>query len=231
MRRIAGLFVLCVGLLPFVARAQTSFPFQLSVQEGSQSANITNGSTVNVTSTGIGVQSVLTLTVVYTGSTTATIPANPQILGSSAFSVTPLMGVPLALSANSTFTVAVQFTPTSAGQVTAQLNLGYVQAAATSTQSPVSGTIAINLVGSAPNISVNYALQANVNVLPLPPGGTLQFLPTTVGTTALASVIIFECRAARPALSIPVSITGSAFQLIDLPLLPATFAGRHYSSI
>jgi hypothetical protein len=220
--RLAVLSSICLSAFVEQAHAQT-FPFQLTLQQGTITNIVPNGSTLDLVATGVGVASTFTLTALYTGSTTAVIPTAPQVLGSTAFTVSPIKGLPLTLKTGASVILTVTYTPTTNAAEGAQLNLAFTETAATATGASTSGTITLNIDGSVPQFLVSYALQANENIITIASGGTIQFLPTAFGTTASATVIIINQGSGAGSVN-TLAVTGSAFQPIGTPLLPATLA-------
>jgi hypothetical protein len=221
--RLAVLSGICFVALVQQASGQTAFPFQLSIQQGTSTSTIPNASTVNLVATGVGVATTFSFTATYVGTTSATISAAPQVLGSTDFTVSGISGLPLTLQPGASVTVQVTYKPSSNAGEVAQIGIAYTQAAASATGTATAGTIILTVDGSVPQFSVSYALQANSNIITLATGGTIQFLPTPVGSTANATVIVLN-RGSGGGNVNTVAVTGTAFQPINLPLLPAGLA-------
>ena len=217
---LSGIF--CAALVQ-QTRGQAAFPFQLSVQQGTSTSTIPNASTVNLIATGVGVATTFSFTATYTGTTSAVISAAPQVLGSTDFTVSAISGLPLTLQPGASVTLQVTYKPSSSTAEVAQIGIAYTQAAASATGTATAGTITLTIDGSVPQFSVSYALQANSNIITLATGGTIQFLPTAVGSTASATVIVLN-RGSGGGNVNTIAVTGSAFQPIGLPLLPAGLA-------
>ncbi len=199
--------------LPVVAQQQ--IPFSLVIQ----SVQIANGQTLTVTSSGIGQTTTLTLTGTYTGTTTVTLSL-PQLLGGPEFSLGPL-ATPLTLRPNQRFTLDITFAPTTTAASLSQVVIPFVQASATAGQPGTAGNIIVNLNGVVPNFTVNYILPPNNNVTPITDGGTVVFPPTLVKTTTTATILLANQGSGAGVIN-SVSISGAAFQLQGLGLLPAT---------
>src|SRR5579863_2239826 len=92
-----------------------SFPFQLVVQRGSTAQNISNGTTVSVSSNGVGQSIQLTLLVTNNGNAPATF-STPQLLGDATdFSVNLSAPTPVVQPGNTTeFTINFTASTTSA---------------------------------------------------------------------------------------------------------------------
>jgi large repetitive protein len=218
------LAALALGLIPALALAQSA-DFQLRIAEGSNVFVVPNGSTLTLASSAVGQPSTATLTAIYVGTTGAQINSQPTLLGSTTFTVSSLPALPLTLLPGDSFTLTVQFTATSAAATSAQLNVPFLEAQATSTGVPgaVSGLIQLNLQGTSPSLGVSYALTSNGNVLPVTNGGSLVFPATLVNTTASATVVIANQGSATGTVN-SISVAGSAFQPQGLPLPPFSIA-------
>jgi hypothetical protein len=221
--RLAVLSIICAAAFMGLAQAQT-IPFTLTVQQGTNApATIGNNSTVDLTATGVGAPQTFTFKATYVGTTTAVISSAPQILGPADFTIAPIPGLPLTLQPGGSVTMMVTYTPTVATGESAQINLGFTQSAATSTGTATIGTITLNVVGEVPQFTVSYALANNGNIITIPTGGTIQYLPTAVGTTATAAVLVVN-RGSGPGTISSIAVTGAAFAPFALPLLPSTLA-------
>lgn len=203
------------------AHGQPGFPFQLRVQQGPNVLTVANSATLVLGADAVGQPVSVKITVLYQGATSAVFSARPQLLGSADFSFTPIEGLPLTLAPNDSFNFEITFRPASSRLALAQLGLGYVETPATRDAPAVAGFIFLNLTGAAPEFSLSYALFADGNVFPLTSGSALRFQPTPINTTATATIIISN-RGSGPGTVNSASLAGAAFQLLGLPLLPAT---------
>jgi len=75
----------------------------------------------------------------------------------------------------------------------------------------------------APNFVISYIIQPNGNQTAVSNGGTLTFPATTLGNTASASFIIYNSGAGAGVVN-NVTISGGAYTVSGLPLLPASLA-------
>jgi hypothetical protein len=197
--------------LGIAASASAQVPFQLEIQSGSTTQAVSNGASVNVVASGVGQSTTLTLTVTYTGAGTATLN-NPQILGSSAFSLAS--GSSATVPSGQSTAYVIQFTPSSGAQVQGSLSVSYTAGSA-------SGTVSLNLIGTSPNFVLGYAIQPQGNAVSLSNGGTLTFPATVVGSSTTALLTIANTGSAAGVLN-SLSLTGAAFQTKSLQLLPVT---------
>lgn len=119
----------------------------------------------------------------------------------------------------------MQFKPISSATALAQLIVPFSEFQATTAGGTVqvAGSIQLSLTGTAPSLSVSYALQSNGNVLPLANGSSLVFPGTLVGASTPVSVIIANQGSGTGTVN-SISITGSAFQPQSLPLPPFSVA-------
>lgn len=212
-RGLAGMLVAVAA----TAAAQT-IPFQILVTEGQNAITVANGATLTFQST-IGQSQSAQITVTYLGTGQAAFANEPTLYGSSQFKVSVTNTLPTVLTPDSNLSMSVQFTPTSAAATNAQINLPYTETLSTGTMNE--GTITISLQGTASSFVLSYAFATNQNIVPLQPGGTIPFAPTLSGTTAQATLNLTNA-GSGPGSVTGISITGSAFQLEGIPLLPAT---------
>lgn len=219
------LAALALGLFPASALAQSN-SFQLRITQGNNVFLVPNGATLTMQPSAVGQVSSATVTAVYVGTTGAVISKQPIILGSTTFTVSSLPSLPLSMTPGSSFDLTVQFQPTSAAAALAQLVVPFVETQSSASGGPpvgVAGTIQLNLTGTAPNLSVSYALQSNGNILPLANGSSLVFPGTLVGSNTAATVIIANQGSGAGQVN-SIIVTGSAFQPLSLPLPPFSVA-------
>lgn len=189
------------------------FPFVMRVQQGASLVTVGNQGSVALPSAGIGRPSNATLTITYQGAATATI-SNAPTLNNPDFTASLLSALPVVLAPGASFSVTLQFTPSSSSAESALFSLGYADG---STQ----GSIQLTLVGATASLTVSYTMPPNQNTVPLASGGTVQFPPTQLNNSVTATIAITNSGAA-PGPVTDISIPpGSAFQLVGKPLLPA----------
>jgi len=228
--RYLCLSLIAASLSPFIASAQ-SIPFQLRIQQGSNVIAVTNNGTLTIAADAIGKAVDLQFTAVYTGSTSATI-SSVGLVGAADFSVIGGPNQPVTLTPGGSLSLVIRYTATTGNQVSAQFVLSYAESLA-GTQSATTGPatqIILNLVGTAPDFAFAYILQSNNNTVPLPAGGNVTFPPTTVNTSATASLVIMNVGTAAGMLS-SITVAGDNFQLLGLPLLPGSLAAAKNVSV
>lgn len=221
--KLFPLIMFLIGLFP--ATAQTSAPIQIRVRQQDSVFIVPNGSTLNMAATAVGKPVSLSITITYQGNTSALFSAPPALIGSTAFTFSSIGELPLTLQQNSSFTFNAIYTPISSSAAGAQFSIGYTEAGLIPGSPSIAGNILLNLTGTTPDISLSYALSANANITPIATGGTLGFGDVPVNTTPTATFIIVN-RGSGPGPVTSVTLTGEAFQLISLPLLPTTLGGN-----
>jgi hypothetical protein len=213
-------------LLSSAARAQSSVPFELRIQQGNNVFIVPNGATLSMPADAVGKVASLTLTATYRGSTSVTINNPPLLFGSTDLSldISKLI-LPLTLKPTDSFTVGIRFKPSSSAVALGQLNISFLEVVLpTMPGAPttlVPGLITVSLTGTTPNLTVSYFLQSNGNVVPLAQGASIVFPPTLVGTSALATMIISNSGSGAGSIS-GIAVSGTPFQPLGLPLQPAT---------
>lgn len=212
-------------LLASSAYAQTTFPFQIRIQQGANVATVPNNSNLVLSADNVGQLLIMKVNVSYRGQTSVTFTQQPELFGSPDFRITtPLPELPLTLTPTQAIAFDVQFRPTSATRVSAQLEIPYTEAPPVGVPSgtpPTRGFISLSLTGTAPDITVNYFLQSDLNLLALAPGGKLVF-PSTLVNASSNAVVVISNRGSGPGPVNGVSVTGEAFQAQGLPLFPLT---------
>jgi len=210
----SAFFLLLSGVVPVAAQ---SFPFQITLTQGSTTSIVPNAGVVNVTSSGPGQTGSVGITLTYLGGASATFDTAPQIFGSTAFTVNASQTFPLTLKPNDKLSLNVSyvvFSPVGTAPASAQFNLSY-------RESNGSGTVSLFLFGTTPDVTVNYVLQANGNVGTLISGGVLTFPETIVNTTSDATISLVNRGSGTSAIS-AITLTGDGFQIIGSPLLPVS---------
>jgi hypothetical protein len=207
------------GLLVALAAAAAAqqIPFQLLVTQGQNAINVQNGSTLTFVAP-IGLSQTAQLQATYTGTGQITIAKPPTVFGSPEFKAT-VAGLPLTVAPGSSFTILLEFDPTTATAAASQLSLSFLETL--STTSSNTGAITLGLQGTAPAFTLSYILQIDQNVVPLQPGGTIPFAATLVGATAQAALNLTDTGSGAGTVT-GIAIAGSAFRLQGTPLLPAT---------
>jgi hypothetical protein len=103
--------------------------------------------------------------------------------------------------------------------------MGFSEATAAGGSTP--GSVVLNTIGTAPGFSLAYVLQADSNTVSIPEGGAVLFPTTASGGNSLANILAINNGTAPltiASVSLTPSGTGTDFQIIGLPLLPATVA-------
>lgn len=213
-------------LLASVASAQSVL---IRVQEQNNVVALPNGGSFATTALGIGLPRQLSLTITYRGATSLTFPGTPQIFGSQDFSFTNQPAADVVLRPNQSLTLELEYRPSSGQGALAQLDYQTLEAAPTPpdtpnqppqpTPAPTPGGVTLGLVGSAPEFSLNYGLAIDGNIVSAPPGGTVLFTETAANSVTLASMILVN-RGSGQGRVLSASISGPAFSLLSLPLLP-----------
>lgn len=222
-------FICAVSILLVLAApavfAQTAVPFTLIAQQGQSVTPVSDGQNLGITSSGIGQAVNFMLTGTYTGTTTAILSSQAQLVGSTDFTAGPITPVvPATLNPGKSFSLTITYLPTSAATDTAELTIPFTESAATSTGTPAQGSLVFGLTGTTSNLTVNYFSAPSNNVIPLSNGGTIPFPSTLVNTSVSVTILIANAGAATGVVD-SVSLAGSnAFELQGVGLLPTAIA-------
>ncbi len=224
MKKTRIYLLLLMSAAAAVAPAQT-FPFQLVAVQSGNALTLANGATITFNAV-VGQTQTAEVTATFSGSGTLTISSPPSVVGSASFKAAFSSQLPLMLNPGDSIKFSVQFTPANASQATGQLSFPFSQVVASPgsgiSGTTTAGTIALNLVGDAAAFVESYALQTNQNVVPLPPtGATIPFPPTLVNSSSQATLYLNNT-GSGPGTVTGITISGAAFHLMNVPLLPAT---------
>ncbi len=214
-----------IALLAAAFSSLASAQFSFIVTQAGRSNPVSNTGNITFTSR-IGQIQLAHVVATYTGKGRITIPGQPNVVGAQAFSSANFPNTPLTLQAGKTFEFDIQFLPTSAIQATGQYNLGYNEIlpdAGSGLDVSTFGIVQFNLSGSAPSLVIAYAILPDANTVTLPAGGAVTFPPTALDATGVAN-LIFTNNGSGQGLITGITISGQAFRLTNLPLLPYTVA-------
>jgi hypothetical protein len=104
--------------------------------------------------------------------------------------------------------------------VSALLGLGYTETFNTATgQTSVRGLIQLQFAGTAPEFAVSYIFADTQNSVVISPGGVVPFPATAVNANNSAIIAISNRGSGSGQIS-SITVTGEAFQLVGVPLLP-----------
>lgn len=210
-----------IGLLAVSAASAQNF--RIAISQGGNTSLIQSGSQL-IFNTPINSITSASVTATYLGTGQIVIENQPVLLGSTAFTAGLQATLPLTLTQGRSVTFELRFRPTGAAAANAQFSLGYTEIAASTggsgTPATTQGAITLSLQGTAPSYSLSYILQADQNVVPLPPNGTLDFGPSLSSAVAQAAFNVSNIGSGTGAVT-GISISGPAFRLSRLPLFPS----------
>jgi len=170
-----------------------------------------------------------TITAEYIGSSQATIAAGPQgtipwLVGSTEFtlSVPTTVTFPLVLNPGQKLSFTIAFTPsssnTSAAGATITIPYTEPNTASGATSATVSSAIVILVEGTSPAVSFAYAF-SNGNTMAISPGSTITFPPTTLNTSATATLAVINTGSGAAEITgITYPPSTSPFQVSGVPL-------------
>lgn len=198
-----------------IASGQT---FQFRVQQGSLVAPATDGSTVTLAADAIGRQVDATVTATYAGLPGAVI-SSVQIGGSPNFVLTYMPRLPQGLTTGQSFSIGIRFLPSTGARAVAQVYIQY-------TEATTARFVTLNLVGTAPELTVGYILPTDNNFNPLSSGGQIAFPATSLNASTTVTVVVSNRGFGASSVNW-VAVAGGNFQPAGLPALPAVLdAGR-----
>jgi hypothetical protein len=208
--------LLTAGAVPAAAQ-QPAFLFV--AQQGANTATITSGATINLNATKVGDSVTFQFTATYRGTGTATV-TNIQLVGSQDFQIAGIPTLPTTLNPGAKIALTITFTSSTISQESSQLVFSYFETDAKGVVSAVTpNTFTVN--GGTADFLIAYVFPSNGNVQSVDDGGTILFPATPVNTTTTANVSIVN-RGSAPAVINSVTLSAARFQLLSLPLLPAS---------
>jgi hypothetical protein len=222
--RVFYLSVILAASGASLASAQT-INFNLLVTPASGNPQtFANGSTVAMVATNINVATTDTVVATYIGSSQATIPAAPQVVGSTAITVTVPASetFPLVLTRGQKLTFTITYTPTTSTAVSAQVTVPYTEPGTTT--AVVENQISLLFEGFTPSFTLSYyiipATNTTPNVLPIASGGTIPFPATQINSTTTGGLQINNVGSGPGAVTgITLVSGGPVFQLAGVPLI------------
>ncbi len=202
---------LLLGLASAVQAQSFSFEYRTSVS--SSLVPVLPSSDVTAPPTSVGASSTVTMLVI-NGTNFSWTVSQAAVTGAGfALAQNPVGTVDVS---GGTILVPITFAPTTAGNLNGALSLSLTSGSQTQVFN-----FFLAGVGQQPTFLTSYILQPAGNQVAIATGGTLTFPSTNVGATASASFIISNT-GTGPGIINAVSVTGSAFSVSGLTLLPAT---------
>lgn len=195
----------------------------IRVTQANQISGVNNGGSITIAAKGIGQQSVATLAISYIGTGTGiTFQGLPELLGSTDFTFLDPPPPNATIGQGQTLTLRVAYTPSSSLVTSADFRWTYNETLSENTSRQ--GLIALGFNGIAPEFKVAYAFAIDGNVVQLPDqNGNIPFIPTPLNNTTTATIAVIN-RGSGPGELQSVTVSGDAFSLISLPLLPINIA-------
>ena len=174
---------------------------------------LSNGAAISFPSVDINGTTSATIVISNQGTGSGTVTAIS--VGGAGFQVTGLPALPATVAAGQSLQFRIVFTPTQGGSFTGTLAISF-------TGGSISGTLSGST--STSNISLSYIDPSTNSNLPLQNNSTLPFPNTTVGSVANVALVALNTGAGTGFLNSIIlgGANASAFQLLNLPALPAT---------
>src|SRR5262249_23717160 len=144
-----AILLLAAALAP--ALAQSSL--QASIASGGSSSAVAPGGSVALAATDLGQPVLASVTVRYTGTTSASI-TGVFLTGTSEMTLQLTPTFPVTLNPNSTTSFTVQYLPSSGNAVTAQLSIAYLE-------NNQALAFPFSLTGNAPRLTFSYFFAPN----------------------------------------------------------------------
>jgi hypothetical protein len=219
MQRLLLPFLLLLVSAPLPVFGQ----FLLRVTQGNQIAAVNNGSSVTVSALGIGQPSILTYSIAYAGTGTGvTFRGAPELLGSTDFTFVDPPPSNATLGPGQALTIRIAYTPSSAAPSNAEFNWNFTEQLTADTSRQ--GLLILGINGVTPDFKVAYVFAIDGNVTQLPDqGASISFIQTPLNNTTTATIAVVNRGSGTGELQ-SVLVSGDAFSLVSVPLLPTAIA-------
>jgi hypothetical protein len=192
-----------------------SSQFLLRLDQNGQSSTLANGGVLTLNSPAVGQAVAATVTLTYVGASVATFGSAPQIFGSGGFTV--LSPGVVTLSPAQSTSLTLQFTPQQTSVSQSVLTWLYKEQGSDNYE-----VITLNLSGTVEGITVS-SIQSNGNYVVVPAGGRFSFPDTPINASS-DIIIAITNRGSGTGIVNSISVSGDAYQLLGLPLLPVTLS-------
>jgi len=210
-----------LGLILLLANVASFAQIFLSVTQGQVTSGLTNGGALMVTAPALNQPVDFKVSVTYAGPGVLRFSGAPLLAGSSDFRNGSSTPADTTLASGQSVAVPVRFLASTAGIVSAQLSWTFSETLV-QTELARTGAIVLRMNGSAPSVELGYSfsLDGNFNLLPMT-NGVLPFPSTPVNSSTSAEMTLLN-RGTGPADVTSIAVSGGAFTMTNLPLLPAT---------
>ena len=203
-RSLTALFVVLAASLVVGTPALGQSGLQVSVAANGASANVLPGGSAVLAASGIGQAVLATVTVRYTGGTSANI-SGLSFTGTSSITLVGTPALPIVLAPNGTTSFQVQYLPSTGSSVTGQLSIAYQDTGQFS-------IFAFTVNGTSPDLAFTFFVLPNGALTNLNSGDRITFPATNLGSSATAVVNISNRGSAAGSLQ-SVSVTGADYQV------------------
>lgn len=209
--RVPVLLLAAVGLAATAHAQNFTYAYRTSVNSTLQ--QVTPSSDITAPPTGVGLTSTVTL-VITNASTSGWMLSQATVTGSAFKLTVDPSGTPIPPNASAL--LSFTFTPASAGNASGSLTLNFTNGAQTLGQN-------FFLVGTGqqPTFLTSYILQPSGNQVAISNGTPLTFPGTNLNATSTATFIIAN-NGTGPGVVNNVTVSGAAFRISGLTLMPAT---------
>lgn len=213
--------ILQYGLLLLMAHAAGYAQIYLRVTQGEVSNALNNGGSVTVNAPALRQPVDFTVSVTYAGPGILRFGGTPRVAGSPDFSNGNATPADTTLVPGQSVVIPVRFVASTPRLVSAQLTWAFTETLV-QTQATRTGAVVVGMNGLAPALDLGYSFALDGNFNPLStPDGVLPFPATPVNSITPASLTLLN-RGTGPAKIESITVTGSAYSLASLPILPNT---------
>jgi len=213
--------LLQAAILLSLVQAHAFSQVYVRVTKGSVTSAVNNGGSVTLNAPALRETVDFSVSVTYAGLGVLRFNGAPRLSGSSDFTAGETVPAVAALVSGQSVVIPVRFQASTARLTSAQLTWDFTETLA-QVQTTRAGALVLGINGTAPSLELGYsfALDGNFNPLSMQEG-QLPFPLTPLNSISTAGMILLN-RGTGPGQLESITVTGNAFSLASLPIVPAT---------
>jgi len=219
-RSLPAFLMLVAASIARGSSAPAPTTLQVLVAANGNSYDVGSGGSVILTAGGIGPAVLATVTVRYTGTSSATI-TGLSVSGGADIALVGSPSLPVTLSPTGTTSFLVQYLPSTANSISSQVSIVYSENA-----QPAVFTFTVN--GTTPDLTFTIFLSPNGPLTSLTPGSLIPFPAVSLGSSASAILNISNRGSAAGSLQ-SINLSSADYQLTGPPLPAVVQPGQQLS--
>ncbi len=205
-----------IALFALAPPAWADAPFSIRAQLPQATSILADGGTLTMQADSLSSVVPATITLTYTGSNTTFAINAIDVVGATDFTLGSLPDLSQGSATyrgTQTVSFALRYQPRASVKATARVSVSYTTGGAT-------GSLTLNLAGVAPEFAFSYIPEGG-NPIQVAAGGTMKMALTAIDATS-NNVVVVTNKGSGPGVIGGVSLTGTAFSLVGIPLPDVT---------